>query len=332
MICTWVIRTTMKSNDRYKPKFFPFSAGIPWKIDRGKYIVPEIDSETWHKVLDNRQITITAFGGLLESFFSLAAAEALVSFDPGHRLFWLGNPEYNFFVRVQNLCKLSDLDLKPEMLGNYPTPIFFDAHENAYLNVLNNYLVRTSYWGKYPEPVNTPVLEQIFQNVMVPWRPSYVPKFRKLGSEFFDELCRTRRIRQRTKIVCIVLNPVQDDLLGWNMHNLKEFTQLASHKGLKIVVFTHNVNMFYGTKILAHEYDLRKILQVMMNSWMVLSSDVQWLLIALIITDARVIAKQMDGPFDLFKNAEVLGAQNDIFTDRECMSPIDAFTICEGLL
>jgi hypothetical protein len=322
----------MKSNDRYKSKFFPFSAGIPWKIERGKYIVPEIDSETWHKVLDNRPIIITAFGGLLESFFSLAAAEALVSFDPGHRIFWLGHQEYSFFVRVQNLCKLSQIAFKPEILKSYPTPIFLDADGNAYLNVLNNYLERTSYWGKYPEPVNAPVLEQMFQNVMVPWRQSYIPKLRNLGIEFFDELRNTGRLRQRTKVVCIVLNASQNDVLGWNMQNLKEFTQLASHKGLKVVIFTHDVSVFYGTKILAHEYDLRKILQVIINSWMVLSSDIQWLLIALMLTDARLISKQMDGPFDLFKNAEVLGAQNDIFTDRERMSPIDAFTICEGLL
>lgn len=90
---------------KYKPKFFPFSAGIPWKVERGKYIVPEIDSETWHKVLDSRDITIVAFGGLFESFFSLVAAEALVSFDSGHRIYWLGNQEYNIFARSQNLCK-----------------------------------------------------------------------------------------------------------------------------------------------------------------------------------------------------------------------------------
>lgn len=320
-------------NDRkYKPKFFPFSAGIPWKIERGKYIVPEIDSETWHQVLAGRDIIITAFGGLFESFFSLAAAEALNSFDPGHRIFWLGNPRYEFLVRAQNICQLSSIDLTSEMLENYPTPIFFDQDNRAYLNLLNNYLERKSYWGKYPEPVDSPVVEQIFQNVMVPWHSNYAPKFRKLGKEFYEEFYRTRRLRPRSKFVLFVLDETNHDVLNWNLHNIKEFTQLASHKGLKVVVFTRNTQMFYGTKMFVYEYDIRKILQMIKYSWMVFSTTVHWLLIAMMVSDAKVMGTPMDGPFDLFKNAEFLKVQNDIFLDRKWMSPIDAFTICEGLL
>src|SRR5512138_812183 len=92
---------------RYKPKYFPFSAGIPWKVERGKYIIPEIDSVTWHKVIGDRDIVITAFGGIFESFFSLSVAEAINAFDSSHKLYWLGNPSYEFFVRAQGLCKIS---------------------------------------------------------------------------------------------------------------------------------------------------------------------------------------------------------------------------------
>lgn len=323
----------MRSSEKqYKPKFFPFSAGIPWKVDRGKYIIPEIDSETWHKVLDGRNIIITAFGGVLESFFSLAAAEALVSFDPGHRVFWLGDPAYSAFVRAQGLCKASTINLTKDTLKNYPTPLFFDQDENAYLNILNNYLVRLSYWGKYPDQRTAPALEQMFENVMVPWRQNFVPKLRALGTEFYDELCRTGQVRSRSRIVLVVLKPTQDDALSWILQNLKEFAQLVNSKGLKVVVFAPNTRMFYGTKIIAHEYDIRKILQVMKKSWMVFSSDVHWLLIAMMVSDAKVMGRHMEGPFDLYKNAEYLGATNDIFTDQKWMSPIDAFTICEGLL
>lgn len=317
---------------KYKPKFFPFSSGIPWKIDRGKYILPEIDSETWHKVLDGRNIIITAFGGLLESFFSLAAAEALVSFDPGHCVFWLGNQEYSSFARAQGLCKLSHINLTAEMLKSYPTPLFFDQNNNAYMNILNNYLIRTSYWGKYPETRKSIALEQIFENVMIPWRQDFVPKLRRLGTEFYDELVNTGKLRHRSRIILIVLKPTKEDVLKWSLNNIKEFSQLASSKGFKVVVFAPNTNMFYGAKLIAYEYDIRKILQVMKNSWMVFSSDVHWLLIAIMTSSAKVMSSHIDGPFDLYKNAEMLGVTNDIFTDQKWMSPIDAFTICEGLL
>jgi len=316
---------------KYKPKYFPFSAGIPWKVESGKYIVPEIDSGTWHKVTQGRDIIITAFGGLFESFFSLSVAEALNIFDPTHKLYWLGNPEYEFFVRAQNLCKVSNINLTPDVLKSYPVPLFFDQDENAYINTLNNFLVRTSYWGKYPQKVDAPVVEQIFSNAMIPWR-DYTPKLRRVGTEFYDELVKTSRITYKSRVVTIIQSPTNDDVLGWNVHNIKEFAQLATSKGLKVVLFTPNTSVFHGTKMKVFEYDIRKVVQTLQKSWMVLSTSNDWLLVALMISDAKMISRHIDGPYGLFKNAEVLKVQNDIFTDREWVSPIDAFTICEGLL
>ena len=319
----------MKQKKKYRARFFPFSPGIPWKVKNGKYIIPEIDFETWHKVLDGREIIIVAFGGLLESFFSLCAAEALVSFDSSHKIYWLGNPEYSFFVRAQGLCKISSVKLTQEMLRQYPVPLFLDNGGNAYLNILNNYLVRRSYWGKYPDIVRAPVLEQISVNIMIPWR-NYVPNLRGLGTEFFDELCSTGRIRKTTKVISIIFGNTNKDIMRWNLQNIKEFSQLASHKGWKVIVFTNKTSAFYGTNILAVEYNLRNILQTIKKSWVVLSNDINWLLISLIISDAKLISRNLDNQFSLFKNAEFLGVNTDIFTDQS-ISPMDVFGICEGL-
>ena len=316
---------------KYKPKFFPFSAGIPWKIERGKYIIPEIDLETWHKVTDGKDIIITAFGGLFESLFSLCAAEAIASFAGSHNLFWLGNPEFSCLANFQGLCKFCNITLTPEMLKQYPVPLFFDQDHRVYFNVLNNYLIRTSYWGKYPEAIDVPVTEQIFRNVMIPWR-DYLPILRNLGTDFFDGEVNIGRFNTKTRIVLIILNQTKNDILDWSIQNIKEFSQLASHKGLKTVVFSHNPNAFHGSSILAYKYDIRKILQVLENSWMVLSNDIDWLLISLMASKAKMISKHIQGSFDLFKNAEILGVGNDIFTDRDWVSPLDAFAICEGLL
>lgn len=319
----------MRAKYKYKAKYFPFSPGIPWKVERGKYIVPEIDFETWHKILGDRDIVITAFGGLLESFLSLGAAEALYSVDSTHSVYWLGNQEHSFLVRLQGLCKMSTINLTKDILKQYPVPLFLDCNGHAYLNILNNYMQRTSYWGKFPEVVTAPVVEQISRNIMVPWS-SYVPKLRNLGTEFIDELQKTGRIRQSAKIISIILNKTDNDLLRWSLQNFKEFSQLASHKGWRVVVFTNNTKIFYGSNILAIEYNPRHILQVIKRSWVVMSNDINWSLIALMISDAKLISKPIDNQYSLFKNAEFLGANNDIFTDRN-LYPIDVFGICEGL-
>lgn len=320
-----------KNRRKYKSKFFPFSAGIPWKIERGKYIIPEIDSVTWCKVTEGRDIIITAFGGILESFFSLSIAEAISSFDPSHKLYWLGEPNCEILANAQGLCKVSDIKLTKDILGNYPVPLFFDKNNNVYINALNNFLVRKSYLGKYPEQVDTPVVQQIFQNSMIPWN-DYTPKMRKIGSEFYDELIRINRIHHKSKIITIIQNTVSDDVLQWNNHNIKEFAQLARLKGFKIVLFTKNRLLFHGTKMIVHEYNLRNIIQVIQKSWMVLSTDVNWLLISLSLSNAKIISKHIDGAYNLFKNAEFLKSHNDIFTDQGWVSPIDAFTICEGFV
>jgi len=319
----------MRPKKKYKPRFFPFSPGIPWKIERGKYIIPEIDFETWHKILDGREVIITAFGGLIESFFSLCAAEALVSFDSSHKIYWLGNSKYSSFVRAQGLCKPSIINLTPDILKQYPVPLFLDNGGNAYLNVLNNCLLRTSYWGKYPEDVKNPILEQIANNIMIPWR-NYIPKLRNLGTEFTDELQKTGRIRQTSKVISIILNDGNNDCLPWTFQNIKEFSQLASHKGWRVIVFTNKTGLFHGSSILAMEYNQRHILQVIKRSWVILSNDINWLLISLLISDAKIISRHIDNQYNLFKNAEFLGVNNDIFTDRHLL-PVDAFRICEGL-
>ena len=319
----------MKQKIKYRDKFFPFSPGIPWKIDRGKYIIPEIDFEIWHRVLDGRKIIITVFGGLIESFFSLCAAEAITSFESSNQIFWLGNPDYSFFVQAQGLCKSSLINLSSEILKKYPVPLFLDNKGNAYLNILNNYMFRTSYWGKYLEEVRFPIFEQMARNIMIPWR-DYVPKLRNIGSDFLDELYRLGRIRLNSKIITIILNDTKDDLLLWSLQNIKEFSQLASHKGWKVIVFTKKISLFYGSNILVFEYNYKNILQILNKSWLVLSNDIHWLLIALIVSDANIISRPLNDQYSLFKNAEFLGVNNDIFTDRN-LYPIDVFRICEGL-
>lgn len=318
-----------KVQRKYNAKFFPFSPGIPWKMERGKYVIPEIGFDIWHKVLNGKNIVVTAFGGLIESFFSLCAAEAISSFESSQKISWLGHSEYASMLRLQGLCKFSPIKLTPEVLKKYPVPLFIDNSGNAYLNMLHNYLIRTSYWGQYPEEVTSPVFEQISRNIMIPWQ-GYIPKLRNLGTELFDELYSTGKIRSTSKIVSIILNDVQNDILKWNVQNIKEFAQLASHKGWKVVVFTKNMRQLYGSNIILVEYNYNNIFQILTRSWVILSNDIDWLLISMLVSDAKIISCNIDNQYNLFKNAEFIDVHNDIVTSWNLM-PVDIFRICVEL-
>jgi len=208
-------------------------------------------------------------------------------------------------------------------------PLFLDNSGNAYFNILNNYLFRTSYWGKYTEEVSAPIFEQMASNIMIPWR-DYVPKLRNLGSEFLDNMYKIGRLRTTSKIISIILSDTDNDILQWSAQNIKEFAQLSSHKGWKVIVFTNNTNALYGQNVLTVEYNYRNILQAIKDSWVVLSNDIDWLLISIMISDAKIISTHVDNQYGLFKNAEFISADNDIFTNRNLL-PVDAFGICEGL-
>jgi len=327
----------MPRKKRISSKFFPFSPGIPWKIERGKYILPQISSNIWNQVLVDKNIVITVpFGGLLESFFSLSVAEALNFFDgKNHKVFWLGPSQYSIFPRLQNLSTICYKNITKEILEKYPAPIFFDQQNNVYINILHNYLTRYSYWGLYPEPVDTPILFQIFKNMCIPFDKKYIPHLRKMhGISFADKLYETNKLRPRNKFVLIILDENStENTLNWSVRNIKEFNQLATTKRLKTVVFTKNINKFYGSNILCFEYNIKNILDLISKSWMILSNKIDWTFIGMVLSgETHLVARETKGPYDLFSNAELISAENSIFTDRNPLSPIDVFSICEGLL
>lgn len=317
-----------RSKRKSKPKFFPFSAGIQWKIERCKYVIPEIDSITWNDTIKNKQIIVAVFGELLESFISLIALEAIKVVNSGNRLYWKGNSEYSDFVTFQGLATLSDIDITKSDLTKYPVPVFFDLKENVYFNLLNNYLVRTSYWGKYPEFVKKPVIEQIYSNICIPWN-NQLPVLRRLGNDFVENLYKNGKLKTNIKLICVILDDNGDNL-NWNINNLKELSQLVSIHGAKVIVFTKNTNLFYNTNLLVYQYNLKHILQVITLSHMVLSNNISWEIIAMMISKAKLISGKIEGPLNLISNAEYINAENDIFIFEQWISPIDIFNIYKG--
>jgi hypothetical protein len=317
----------VKYSHKSFPKFFPFSAGVQWKIEKRKYVIPKVDSITWNDVIKDKPIIVTAFGGLLESFISLSALEVIKVVNPSNRLYWKGNDKYSDLVSLQGLANLSDINITKSDLYKYPVPIFFDTIDNVYFNLLNNYLERISYWGSHPEKVNKPVIEQIFSNTCLQWNNTF-PKLRKLGNDFLDNLYKTGKLKHNVKIICVILDDGNN--LNWNIHNLKELSQLVSIQGAKVIVFTRNSNLIYNTNLLVCEYNIRNILQVITSACIVLSSDISWEIIAMMISKAKLISGKITGPLNLIKNAEYVNADNDIFLFEQDISPIDVFNIYKG--
>lgn len=328
---------------KHRRKFFPFAAGIPWSIELGKYIIPSVDLEIWNNSILNKDgdFYIVSFGGMIESFFSLSIAEAIKSIKSNVNIKWIGNNKYIDFLDMQKLCKIGDVAINKTHLKQYPTPIFFDKNDNVYFNILNNYLTKYSYWGLQPKEVKEPIFKQIAKNITIPWN-DYYPRIRKVNCDFLNNFVKTKNIKPKTKIITIVLNDnVKDNVLNWNLHNIKEFVQIFYLKGYKVVIFADNIYKYHGMNCSVFEMsNLWNVVQMIQRSFAVLSNNIDWLLISLLVGDSALFSNMpKDERYDLFANSEFLIGENsnnynvnDIFINNEGgFLPIDVFNIIEEI-
>jgi len=90
---------------KFSVKSFPWSPGIPWKVRRGKYVIPELPAELVSNVLRGKEAVVCSFGGLLESFYSLSILETMNKNLLAKKLYWAGNNEYEPLVAANSLAQ-----------------------------------------------------------------------------------------------------------------------------------------------------------------------------------------------------------------------------------
>ena len=322
----------MKS--RISRKIFPFAPGIAWKIRNGKYVVPEIDGGTWSAVLENRDLVILAHGGLLEAFLSFAIVEALGRVEPSKRLFWAGPEAFKGVVEAHGKAQYFEA---PDIGSKYPVPLFFDSSEHAYFNCLNNYLVERSYYGSHDKPDTSPVFQQVFRNSMLPWDSRYVPKLKSTNLTF-ENWAKNAKFHLNKKYVLVVpgrtgVSKHQLSCLNWSFRELRELAAMLRRFDVDVVLCIGEQNAVYNAPFIQAPRSLNVILPLIQKASVILASDIDLLLIGLATSKAAIIAAQdgsIDG-FDLYTNAEFLGAENVIFT-TDNMNPSEVYTMCEGIL
>ncbi|NJO18394.1 MAG: hypothetical protein HC877_22470 [Thioploca sp.] len=300
---------------RVKFKYFPFSPGIPWKVRRNKYVLPEIDLEFWQPLVSDKEIVITCFGKTLENFFALAFAEMLLKI--GHKnVTWKGMGWELY--RMQGLIEESESKIESGHLDDYPVPLFFDKENRVYMNVMYNYINYKSLYGYYPLENNNPLLKQLGDNMLVPWDFSYLPKIRK-----------TKEYNINKKFILIF--PDHEDTMheveffDWSLQNIREFVALVKPLGYDVLIYTKHEFKYHGIDIKLIN-DLYIVFYLLNRVSFVLSSTIDWLLIAIMMGGAKIAGHHFDGKYDLHKNIEYLGLNNVIFTSEAWISPFEIYT------
>lgn len=293
-------------------KYFPFAPYFPYKIRSNRFIMPPIhtmNSNIWEKISDNKNIIITAYGGLIESFLSLYYLE---TFNPRDNLFWAGNEKYNQLVYFNGLAKVYNKNIE-NLTNDYPSAIFTDNENNLYLNALNNYIKVKPFITSNKYTIDKhPIFQQIVQNSIYKFDKNLLPKIRK-----HIEPYKTKR-----PYICIF----PDIATGWSQLDPKfsflnfDYNQInwlivqLYKQGIDTIVFKKHAP-YYGVPYKREDLNIENVFKYLPNSKAILSNEIDFLLLGLIISKAKLIYKPRTKKmkhYDLVQNAKFIEAQNKI--------------------
>lgn len=324
----------MLSNESYK--IFPFAPGIKWKVDKGKYIKnPSINYENWTRISENKNIVVLAYGGLIESFFSLSFIEAYGQLEPHRKFFWAGDSRFVPLVHYQKKALIKNV---PNISSRFPTPIFLDAENNIYFNCLNNYLNVKSISGRNSYFDKRLIFKQIFANAMINWDGRrYIPKLNVVNNEFYNKWSKLNRFYDNKNFILLFdggrdFSLHNTDPLGWDVFNIRQFISMLQRSNMNAVVVTDRPSIYNGLNVYVAGFDIDIILHLLTKASVVLSSTIDFLLLALCIGDAHLFCrKKVDKWVNINKSAEYFASTCVISQSKEFV-PLEIYKTCEGIL
>ena len=292
---------------RLSKKYFPFSPGVPWTIKNSKYILPQMTESIFYNKLKGKDIIVACFGGLIESYLSLTILETINYMMPGNKLFWCGNGEFHSLIKRNGLAKFFS-GINSETLDRFPTPFFFDKENRVYFNSLYNYINVKTYYLEDRYISNKPIIKQIIENSTVDWNVRYLPQIRiNTGQHKSNVLI----FPDKTG-----MSQHNSSCLGWSVKQTRMFAKLMNSSGMKPIIITNNIEHYIGyveSKTEVIKLDLDRVIDLLPHSYAVVSEDVDFLILANIMSAAKLFSLPQPKHLSLIKNNKFLGKNNDIY-------------------
>lgn len=311
-------------------RIFPFSPGIAWDLD-SDVVKPKVNHNKLTEKLKDKQIIVAAFGGLFESVCSFGILENLNFFMPELPLFWSGHEKFKNILHMNGLAHFKT-GLNPDILLEYPVPLFFDATDKAIFNCLNNYLNVHTFYGSKAYFDKRSVVRQIVEKGLLPWNVDYRPRLRQIDDiKPLDDWMRIRKFQINQPFIVIIPDTTGHSLherkcLNWNLTQIKAFNSLARSAGFNVLIFDDCVNKYQAeTDLFILPINLEYIIYFLSKASAVLSQEIDYLLVTNLIGQARIIALRQFNQFKLSKNNRFLSKKNVILTKRDTLSPLEAF-------
>lgn len=310
-----------------KTLFFPFSPGVPWQIKNGKYVIPELPVSCFSDILESRDAIVSGFGGLAESFYSLAILETINRIAPGSKLFWCGDEKYHHLVELNGLAKTFD-KVSQSDLDRFPTPIFFDQNDRAYFNYLNNYLDVKTYYLEHGYRDRRPAIQQIVEKATLKWDERHIPQLRNLKKPVeLDHYLKMYRLHLNGPFVLLfpdgdIYSQHDVDCLGWDIHKIRSVAAILQQSNIPLVLMTNNINKYAYSQAKVLPLRLDFAIYLMKKASVILSKNIDFLFVAYAISGAKLVSIEHKHEYNLPKNMRFIDCDNDIYL-REELSPVE---------
>lgn len=311
-------------------QYFPWLPNIPLSTSSG-HIKRELDSDSWNRLLEDRDPVITCFGGLFENYLSLSFTEALNRFYPSKQLYINIDQKFNKLIELNNTAKPIQL-ISVELIKNYPFPLFFNDEDNVFFNCIYNYLYSINLTQTLkPYRNKSPIAKQLFRNSFLPWDINYIPKFRNL-----IELSEFTKWKESKKFNIdkpyVLIFPDKTDLsihsysgLGWSIAQVKSFVSMCAGSGINSVIITKNTGRYTGINSLVIEPNIEQILCLIEKCGYILSEEIDFLLIALTHSkNATVIGRLNKKEYSLKYNQKFLQTDKKII-EMKNLQPLEVY-------
>lgn len=278
------------------------------------HINPDLNSLS--SFIKNRDFILCCYGGILETYYTLMYTEYLSLKFKDKKFYWVGNNVFNTLIKSNSICKVLNQDINKDHILKANIP-FLSDEENKYciINPLYTYL-KINKKGRFIKDSRNFIAQ--INNTFIKSPKDFFPKLRdKRIPESYNKWKLINKINDENNIIMIF-----PDVTGWSMHSdkflewtpneVRSFTSMMYGKGYKIYVVTNKQNLYYGlsnAKILPLDFDL--IFYLLQKAKYLVSNEVDWIYIYLMITSGKVFCKNINkGPFGLYKTLSYVGIES----------------------
>lgn len=290
-------------------KIFPFAPGLVWKVNNN--IVYPVENKNIFNYISNKKIIIASFGGLLETFFSIYFKNVFENYSDN--IYFSFNNEFNDFYRIFNLNKF---DFDKKYLKKFPLPIFFSKNDYVIINPIYNYIKMFDLNGDFVRKLKYPCFKQIFKNSLTKWDNEYKLNFN------FDK--NKINIINFTSPYFIIFPDGNGLGIKWTPADIRQFAEFLYIKNIKLIVCSNEVYKYYGKNIFTIKPDYDLIFYLIKNARGILSSEVDYIFVSLLISEAIIFSNRLYDEYSLFENLRFLKMKKKYF-QKENIKPLDCY-------